>query len=158
MQLRFVNGLLHDYKCHCLLKDLQSKHFRACKDHISEGEAVVQVDFAENYAAVTQDEIQSAHWNHGQIIVFTAVAWFQNSCKSFVVVSDDLSHDKVSMWVMLRAVVRHLKAEHSITQIKLFSDGCAVQFKNRYTLIKQRLYGGRLWCHWNVGILCQQPW
>ena len=64
----------------------------------------------------------------------SSVAWFENVCKSFAVVSDDLNHDKVAVWAMLHAVVRSLKAEQSITHIKLFSDGCAAQFKNRYTL------------------------
>jgi len=128
-----VNGMFNDYKCHCLVKDQQSKLFKECKENILEKEAVIQIDFAENYAAVTQDEVQSAHWNHTQITIFTAVAWFQNGCKSFVVISDDLNHDKVTVWAMLGAIVRYLKTEHSITHIKLFSDGCAAQFKNRYT-------------------------
>jgi len=130
-----VNGMMRDYKYHCLVKDQQSKLFRQCKESISEGEAVVQIDFAENYAAVTQDEVQSAHWSHSQITIFTAVAWFSNGCKSFAVVSDDLNHDKVAVWAMLRAVVGYLKKEHSITHVKFFSDGCAAQFKNRYTLM-----------------------
>ena len=66
--------MLNDYKCHCLVKDQQSKLFRKSKEIIVEGEAVLQIDFAENYAAVTQDEVQSAHWNHHQIMIFTAVA------------------------------------------------------------------------------------
>ena len=130
-----INETLNDYKWHCLVKDQQSKLFRDSKENISEGQAVVQIDFAENYAAVTQDEVQSAHWNHSQITIFTAVAWLENGCKSFVVVSDDLNHDKVAVWAMLRAVVSYMKAEHSITQIKVFSDGCAAQFKNRYTMM-----------------------
>ena len=130
-----VNGMMTDYKFHCLVKDQQSKYFRQCKDNISEGEAVVQVDFAEKYAAVTQDKVLSAHWNHCQITIFTAVAWLENGCKSFAVVSDDLNHDKVAVWGMLHAVVTYLKEEHSITRVKVFSDGCAAQFKNRYTLM-----------------------
>lgn len=36
----------------------------------------LQVDFAENYATVIQDEIQAAHWAHTQITIFTAVATY----------------------------------------------------------------------------------
>ena len=38
------------------------------------GNHVVQVDFAENYAIIHQDEIQSAHWNHNQVTIFTVCA------------------------------------------------------------------------------------
>ena len=130
-----LNAMMNDHKCHCLIKDQQSKLFRESKANITEGEAVIQMDFAENYAAITQDEVQSAHWSHQQVTIFTAVAWFVNGCQSFAVVSDDLNHDKVAVWAMLDAVVKSLKSEHLITHIKVFSDGCAAQFKNRYTLM-----------------------
>ena len=57
-----------------------------------------------------------------------------DGCKSFVVISDDLKHDKFAVWSMLKRVIQHLKEVHGIEKIKIFSDGCAAQFKNRYTL------------------------
>ena len=37
-----VNTMLNDYKCHCLVKDQQSKQFRGSKENIVEGEAVLR--------------------------------------------------------------------------------------------------------------------
>jgi len=130
-----VNSLLPEYRVHCLIKDEQSNYFKSSKQHIPDGHAVLQIDFAENYAAISQDEVQSAHWNHPQVTVFTAVAWLHDSCKSLAIVSDDLNHDKVSVFSMLNTVMRFLKEEHSVKSVKIFSDGCAAQFKNRYTMM-----------------------
>lgn len=45
---------------------------------ISENEIVIQIDFAENYSTVFQDEIQSAHWSHGHVTIFTCCTWTFN--------------------------------------------------------------------------------
>lgn len=127
-----VNDLLNEYKAHCFIKDQQSKYFKHCKVDIDEGQAILQVDFAENYATVSQDEQQSAHWNHSQVTVFTAVAWLKDECKSFAVVSDDLDHDKYAVWAILKVILHSLKHENMVSSVKIFSDGCAAQFKNRY--------------------------
>ena len=129
-----INFLIPEYKTHCLIKDEQSNMFKESKTDIQPKCAILQIDFAENYAATCQDEVQSAHWNHQQVTVFTAVAWLQTSCQSFTVVSDDTDHDKVAVWAMLKVIIKSLKDEYSINNVKIFSDGCAAQFKNKYTM------------------------
>jgi len=58
-------------------------------------EAVVQVDFAQNFALVQQDEIQSAHWQHGQVTIFTVAVWLPGAkAKQMAIVTNDLAHDK----------------------------------------------------------------
>jgi len=100
-----VNDFLPDYKLHCFLKDEQSTFFKESKNEIPEGRAVLQIDFAVNYALLSQDEVQSAHWSHSQVRLFTAVAWMKDGLKSLVVISDDLSHDKFVVWSMLKNVI-----------------------------------------------------
>ena len=130
-----VNALLSNYKTHCYIKDEQSNFFKSFKNQIRPSEAVLQIDFAENYACISQDEVQSAHWNHKQVTLFTAVAWMGNSeCKSFVIVSDDLDHDKHAVWSMLKVILKRLTDIRPIETVVIFSDGCAAQFKNRYTM------------------------
>lgn len=50
------------------------------------------------------------------------------------VVSDDLNHDKIAVWAMLKSILKLLKDENMIEHVIIVSDGCAAQFKNRYTL------------------------
>lgn len=57
------------YAKHCYIKDQQEKYFQHTKAALMDNECVMQVDFAENYACVMQDEIQSAHWRHRQVSI-----------------------------------------------------------------------------------------
>lgn len=84
----------------------QAKCFEEAKSSIKEDEFVLQIDYAENYAAVTQDEIQSAHWSHKQISLFTACAWFNcDTSKSFVITSDELEHNKYTVFACLKKIL-----------------------------------------------------
>ena len=100
---------------------------------------VLQVDFSENVTIVSQWEIQSAHWNHGQA---TLHGWIKAESKetvaesrSMVIVSDDLNHTKYSIYVFMQHVFRYLKATFpgpNIEHINIFSDGPTSQFKQRF--------------------------
>lgn len=81
-----LNATLPDFKFHCYVKKVQAEHFDQVKNKIDKGFAVIQIDYAEN----SQDEIQSAHWSHAQVTLFTACIWYEHSVKSYVVVSDDM--------------------------------------------------------------------
>lgn len=124
---------------HCYVQRMQSRHFQELKKNTTNETAVLQVDFAENYTCVNQDEIQSAHWHQKQITLFTAVAWVGDSAKPtrcFVNISDDLTHNKHSVWVFMKNIIKSLQAEFpNLKLVHVFSDGCAGQFKNRYTLL-----------------------
>ena len=138
--LQEIDKQFHSFKMHCYVKRMQSRHFEDLKIHTTNETAVLQVDFAENYTAVLQDEIQSAHWHQKQVTLFTAIAWVgDNSAKptrSFVNISDDLTHNKHSVWVFMKNIIKSLQAEFpNLKHIHVFSDGCAGQFKNRYTLL-----------------------
>ena len=100
----------------------------------ADGDSVVlQVDFAENYTAAYQDEIQSAHWNQKQVTIFTSVAWSDADPLSYVVVSDSLDHDKKAVATFLVRAVQNICQKHPhLRQIHIFSDGAASQFKNKY--------------------------
>ena len=63
---------------------------------------VMQVDFSENASIVSQREVQSAHWSHGQATLFTGHAWINSDAtskkaESFVTILDDLTHAKYTL-------------------------------------------------------------
>lgn len=102
-------------------------------------EAIVHVDFAENYSCTHQDEIQSAHWNQQQITLFTVAVWTINeakdiTCESHIIISDDFEHEKTSVVVFMSTVLETLvKQKHpEVTKAHIFSDGQSSQFKNKY--------------------------
>ena len=114
---------------------MQQKYFQATRGSIAENEAISQINFAENYAAKVQDELQMLHRTHKQVTIFTGVAWPQSGHHSFAIISDELSHGKHSVWVFLKHIFNKLVAiQPDVKYMKIFSDGCEAQFKNRYTL------------------------
>lgn len=64
---------------HVFVKRQQAKYFEQRVKTLTNKEAVIQVDFAENYACKYQDEIQSAHWSQEQVTIFT-VAILDKGC------------------------------------------------------------------------------
>ncbi|GFR23820.1 uncharacterized protein TNCT_426351 [Trichonephila clavata] len=70
---------LHDstakFKLHSFVKNVQSNYFQNVKRVLTSEKAIVQIDFAENYTLISQDEIQSVHWSHGQVMLFTRCIW-----------------------------------------------------------------------------------
>ena len=53
---------------------------------------VVQMDFAQNFALLSQHEVQSAHFGKPQVTVFTAFVVMGSEHKNFVIISDYLKH------------------------------------------------------------------
>ena len=77
-----VDDLLVDLKVqlpsfleHVFVKRQQARFFKEKLEHLTEEEAVVQVDFAENYSCEYQGEVQSAHWSQDQVTLFTVAIW-----------------------------------------------------------------------------------
>lgn len=130
-----VNNMIPSFKTHSFVKGQQLEFFDTKKDNLAAGEAIVQVDFAENYSLIMQDEIQSAHWQHAQTTLFTCCIWLANNLtKSYVVVSNDLTHSKESAWLFLKAIIADVQRNTFLEKITMFSDNCAAQFKSKYTL------------------------
>ena len=107
-----------DLKVPIVVKRQQARFFKKKIEHLTEEEAVVQVDFAENFSCKYQGEVQSAHWSQDQVTLFTVAIWTKsgdkNSCfESHVIVSDDLKHDKTTVAVCVCKVVNDLvKGRH----------------------------------------------
>lgn len=159
-----VDDLLEDLEVqlpsfleHVFVKRQQARIFKEKIEHLTEEEAVVQVDFAENFSCKYLGEIQSAHWSQDQVTLFTVAIWTKSGdknscCESHVIVSDDLKHDKTSVAVFMCKVVNDLvKGRHpNITRVWIFSDGPSSQFKNRYIAhFLHLLQGQGLNIRWN---------
>ena len=104
---------------HVFIQRKQSSYFEERITQLKSNEAVVQVDFAENYTCQYQDEIQAAHWCQEQVMLFTVAIWTKASndeticcpccllyhvivsccpcCLLYhVIVSDDHSHEEIN--------------------------------------------------------------
>ncbi|KAJ8884159.1 hypothetical protein PR048_016016 [Dryococelus australis] len=45
------------------------------KINTSSEDCTLQIDFAENFSIIQRNEIQSAHWSHQQVTIFTGCVW-----------------------------------------------------------------------------------
>ena len=91
---------------------------------------MLQIDFAEDYTCVVQDEVQSFHWVQPQVSLFTVSTWYNGQHHPTVIVSDDLDHTKRSVIEYLDKIFEDFPEK--INLVKIWSDGPSSQFKNRY--------------------------
>ena len=91
-----VSSVVH----HVVIKRRQALWFE--KEKVNQSCVVMQIDFAENYTASFQDEIQSVHWHQNQVLLLTCAIWHLSGLSSYVLVSDCLDHDKNNYKICVR--------------------------------------------------------
>jgi hypothetical protein len=124
---------LPKFVSHHHIKNVQAAFYNQSRASVNPGEICLQVDFAENYLCQHQDETQAAHWLQSQITVFTACLWSSDGHHSYVVVSNNLSHEKSVVAVFLTMVLRSYQSGgNQFKRLTIFSDGAASQFKNKF--------------------------
>ena len=103
-----LRSKLPNFLEHVFVKRKQSSYFEERKSTLQLEEAIVQVNFPENYSCKHQDEIQSAHWNQQQITLFTVAVWTINEAKDIKCESHVIEHEKTSVVVFMSTVLETL--------------------------------------------------
>lgn len=128
-------------KRHAFIAQQQSKYYTYMKENVKENEAVINLDFSENYSFVVQDEAQSFHWNNDQATVHPVAVYYnahgEIKYKSFVLISECLNHNTVAVHLFQKRVITFLKTHilPSIQKIYYFSDGSSAQYKNKKNFV-----------------------
>ena len=126
---------------HDFVSRMQSEYLKNLKVTLRPGEVIVLGDFAENYAMVTQDEIQSHHWGKVQATIHPFVAYWREGNEtqhlSYAAISDCLTHDTVAVHIFQKKLISYLDTKMGMRPqiINYFSDGCAAQYKNCNNLL-----------------------
>jgi len=81
----------------------------------------------------------ASHWSNESVTVVTAVVYYRDDNKdlkhlSYALISDELSHDKGSIYVFNKALLDAVSKTISFKQVHYWSDGTSAQFKNRFNL------------------------
>ena len=119
---------LKSFKVHILVKRHQELEFNSLRTIDLVSNCLLQFDFRENAEIQEQDEVQTAHWWHLQISLFTACAWVKGQASSFVIVSDYMHHDKYLTTIAIIKILSELLLKYpTISILNLFSDGPALQ-------------------------------
>ena len=126
---------------HSFTAKAQSSYMKTLKASMTPEELLLQGDFAENFSYVVQDEIQSFHWENKQATLHPFVAYHLKDDgnlehRNICVISDCKEHNTVTVHAFQKVVIQYLKVEFpAIKKIHYFTDGCAGQYKNRYSFI-----------------------
>ena len=116
------------------------KHqYQICKqkrENLKADELWLHIDFAENWASKSLDEIQATNWggSHFQISLHTCVAYTGSASNpiSICSISDNTDHSPVSIWHHLKPVLLHLKEEYPLVEkLHFMSDGPVTQYRGR---------------------------
>ena len=131
----YIRTIIPQFLQHCFVKRHQAASYNEEREKATSGlndptDAVIQIDFSENYTCVAQDEIQSAHWNQRQVSLFTVATWHSGVLHSSVVASDNIVHSKDTVIAYMDLILGDLP--DSVKSVSIWSDGPASQFKNRY--------------------------
>ena len=132
-----LEGKVPNFLRHTYIKRKQAESFQFQKLSVHQNcsKVIIQVDFAENYTTMNQNEIQLSYWSYNQITLFTVCAWEAENKHSMVIVSDYMSHDKYAVITFLKLIILELETKHKhFDEIVFFSDGASSQFKQKYLL------------------------
>ena len=139
---------LHFLKLHDYVSKEQSQFFSNLKSTIEEGEVIIGGDFAENYAPVIQDAIQSAHWSKILVTIHPWIIYYKEGQElkslSMAVISDNLIHDPAAVHVFQKTIITHLQSlEIPMQKIHYFREvikscNIFVLENEHYMLHKQR--------------------
>ncbi len=120
---KYLFNIQHQYT------QLQSLH-RSLK----EDEAIIHIDYAENWQCKYSKEVQQVHFgaSHRQTTLHNAVLYTTENTLTFCVLSPSMKHDPAAIWAELAPVLQFLRVNHPKVQ-KLFfiSDGPTVQYRGK---------------------------
>ena len=99
---------------HSFIAKAQAAYLSQQKESLTQGTAVVLLDFAENYSFVVQDAVQGYYWDNSQATLHPLVAYYRKEdgnlgTISFCVVSDCLKHDVTAVYAFISVIIAHLK-------------------------------------------------
>lgn len=106
-----LTSKLKQLKPHNFIVKEQAKFMSMKKDNL-EGEVLIQLDFAENYAFVVQDAAQAFHFNNDQCTIHTIVYYYRAEKelkhRCMIVLSDCLAHDTVAVYIIQKMLLQKM--------------------------------------------------
>ena len=126
-------------KPHSFIAKEQSGFFQEMKKNLKLREALIVLDFSENYKYVVQDASQAFHFNNSQCTVLPIVCYYRKASeiehKSFIFLSNSTLHDTAAVYTVQKMLIPELKKIVSdLQKVIYYSDGAKQHFKNKYQM------------------------
>lgn len=116
----------------------QYNKIREKVENLSDNEALLRIDFSENFVCKYSAEAQAMHFGASkvQLSLHTGVQYRMRFGKpettSFASVSECLDHGAHAVWAHLTPILTRLKEFPNIKTLHFVSDGPTAQYRNRY--------------------------
>ena len=115
----------------------QSQYLKYLKDNLKPNQAIIILDFAENYSFIVQDGIQGFHWNNSQATLHPFAVYYRESDGklnniNLCIISDCFKHYSVAVHSFVKVALQDLTSHVCPTVKKMyyFTDGAASLYKN----------------------------
>ena len=69
---------VESFRGHAKRVQIKYEQLKMLKENLADDEAIVQMDFAENYTCQSLEEVQSAYWNASMVTLHPAVAYYRS--------------------------------------------------------------------------------
>ena len=115
----------------------QQNQFQDSVMHLQKDEAVLVMDFAENYTCRKVREAQAYHWNQMQITLHPMMAYYYKKKgeeyelqkEGIIAITEDTKHDSFAVSTFEKVALDHLQKKTQVTRLHEWTDGCAGQYK-----------------------------
>jgi hypothetical protein len=124
-----LNGKLsrHVYNIRHQYKELRQKRLA-----LAANEAMLHIDFSENYGLKYNREIQSAHFgaSNAQVTLHTGMVYTKNAKYGFASISECRRHDAPAIWAHMKPVLDDLSKDRpEMDTLYFVSDGPTTQYR-----------------------------
>ena len=112
----------------------QFNDIKKLKESITDKDAIVHIDFSENYMTKGNQEVQAAHFGggHKQVTLHTGMLYTTGGAESFCSLSDSKRHDAPSIWAHLMPILDWIQESFPLVKHLYFlSDGPTTQYRNK---------------------------
>lgn len=113
------------------------QQYHAYSHALLPNEAVIHIDFSENYSCKLAKEVQGHHFgaSPNQITLHTCVLYTKTDVlnhKSFCTISSSNEHGPSAICVHLKPILKHLKSNYEMVDtLRNFSDGPCSQYRQK---------------------------
>lgn len=115
---------MKSFKVHIFNVKKQNEAYKYIRENLKPEEAVIHIDFSENYACKLAEEIQSFHFgsSRNQATLHTGVVYLQNRPNPicFASVSSSRSHEPPAIWAHLKPVLSFLQKDFPSVKTTFF--------------------------------------
>ena len=147
--------MIQTLKLHYFNKRTQSAKYKEHIQNLKDDEAVIHIDFSENYKNQNQNEIKAAYYGQGQFSLYKCCVYVKVDEKVVVknlgIVTKENDHSGVVSYRLNEIILE--KTLHDIgsriKKIHFWSDGCASQFRSQFAFYFLNLYNRDLDIYWH---------